>query len=83
MGQYLRMHDSFWGLTDSPSFSCCQVVGYIGHYQFENGLSRHTYVIEHGGHFYPARHSAVAGALTDASVRRRVRKLNLPRVVGK
>ena len=33
-------------------------------------LSKHTYIIEYDGHYYPATHTTVAGALIDAAVKR-------------
>ncbi len=35
---------------------------------------RYTYVIECDGHYYPATHGTLADTLTDATVKRRVRK---------
>ena len=80
------MHNSFWGLpTDAPTtpqYSDCVVVGYAGRYKFPSGAaSPHTYVIECEGHHYPARHSTVAGALTDAAVKRRIKKAAKPRLL--
>ena len=46
------------------AFSQCRVVGYIGKFTFPTGSeSRYTYVIEHEGHHYPARHTAIASTL--------------------
>ena len=68
------MANSFWGEDDGGS-SSCRVVGYIGTHRFAQGaLSKHTYVIEYKGHYYPARHTAVAGALLDGAAKRRIRK---------
>lgn len=39
---------------------------------------KHAYVIECEGHHYPARHSAVLGALADAAIKRRLRKSGAP-----
>ena len=89
VGQRLNMHNSFWGLAgaelmvDGSEFSQCMVVGYIGHHKFEVGASSAcTYVIECDGHHYLARHSAVAGALADPAVKRRVRKSGRPRLLS-
>ena len=72
------MHNSFWGWNDG-GYSTCKVVGYAGTFDFPDGRqSKHTYVIECDGYHYPARHTAVAGALADAAVKRRVRKLARP-----
>ena len=77
----LSMHDSFWGL-DKDEYHSCHVAGYIGSFKFEtDAVSRHTYVIKHEGFFYPARHSAVLGALLDADVKRRLKKAAAPRVL--
>ena len=86
VGQQLSMHNSFWGLpTDDPTmpqYSNCVVVGYAGRYKFPSGAaSPHTYIIECEGHHYPARHSTVAGALTDAAVKRRIKKAAKPRLL--
>lgn len=82
IGQALRMHNSFWGLHDD-GYSDCRVVGFTGRFTFADGTSaKHAYIIECEGHHYPARHSAVLGALTDAAVKRRLRKSNAqPRLV--
>ena len=75
------MHNSFWGWTDN-TFSTCTVAGYIGAHDLGTGArSKYTFVIECDGHFYPARHSAIASALTDAAVKRRVQKSPPPRAI--
>ena len=77
------MHNSFWNLTEDE-YSPCTVVAYAGEYDFgcgRNGHSKHTYVIEHEGHCYPARHTSVLGALTDAAVKRRLKKAPPPRLL--
>jgi hypothetical protein len=80
VGQALRMHNSFWGWQDNE-YSQCRVVGYAGTYTFPDGqTSKHTYVVECEGICYPARHTAVAGALIDPAVKRRVRRAPAPRV---
>ena len=80
-GQQLRVHNSFWGWTDNE-YSECRVAGYAGEYSFASGkLSKHTYVIEYDGHFYPATHTTVAGALIDATVKRRIKKAPAPRLL--
>ena len=80
-GQTLRMHNSFWGWDDG-GFSTCKVIGYAGLFDFPDGRqSKHTYVIECDGFHYPARHTAVAGALADAAVKRRVRKAGPPKAL--
>ena len=88
IGQPLSMHNSFWGLSGGDAlvggseFSPCTVTGFIGAHSFDEGAhSASTYVIECEGHHYLARHTAVAGALTDAAVRRRVRKCGRPRLM--
>ena len=77
------MHNSFWGAGDgdwdADGFSTCRVAGYVGEHKFSSGVSKHTYVIECEGAHYAARHSAVAGALADPAVKRRVRKSGNPR----
>ena len=81
VGQPLRMHNSFWGWTDDD-YSTCRVVGYVGKFRFNGGnTAKHTYVIECDGHYYPATHTTVAGALLDASVKRRVKKSPPPRLL--
>ena len=71
------MHHSFWGGADDGS-SPCVVQAYIGAYKFMSGAaSAHTFVIECEGHYYPARHTAVANAIADPAVRRRVRRTRL------
>ena len=39
--------------------------------------SKHTFVVECDGHCYPARHTAVAGAITDPAVKRQVKRTTL------
>ena len=81
IGQELKMHHSFWGWEDN-GFSACRVVAYAGAYTFPSGRhSKHTYIIECDGNHYAAVHSTVAGALTDAAVKRRVRKAAPPRLI--
>ena len=81
IGQAIRLHSSFWGLDDG-AYSDAHVVAYSGAYTFAAGnLSKHTYVVECEGHYYPATHDTVAAALTDASVKRRVKKAGLPRLL--
>ena len=76
-GERLHMHHSFWGGADDGS-SPCVVQAYIGAYKFMSGAaSAHTFVIECEGHYYPARHTAVANAIADPAVRRRVRRTRL------
>jgi hypothetical protein len=82
IGQSVCLHNSFWGLDDGE-YSDARVVAYAGAYTFTAGnLSKHTYVVECEGHYYPATHDTVAAALTDASVKRRVRKAGPPRLVN-
>ena len=74
IGCKLRMHFSFWDCPENEK-APCTVVGYIGEYTFNNGtISKHTYVIENDGFFYPARHTAVRDAIDDASTKRRLLK---------
>ena len=44
-------------------------------------VSKHTYVIECEGYYYPVRHSAVAGAIEDGATRRRIKKAATPRLM--
>ena len=75
------MHNSFWGWEDNE-YSACSVVGYAGEHSFASGkLSKHTYIIEYDGHYYPATHTTVAGALTDAATKRRIKKAPAPRLL--
>ena len=74
------MHNSFWGWTDDDC-SPCTVVGYAGQHAFAAGVSKYTYIIEAEGFHYVARHTAVADAIVDPAVRRRVRKLPPPRLL--
>ena len=81
MGQQLRVHNSFWGWEDNE-YSECRVVGFAGEYTFASGRqSKHTYIIEYDGYFYPATHTTVAGALTDAAIKRRIKKAPAPRLL--
>ena len=64
------------------AYSECRVVAYAGAYTFAAGAhSKHTYVIECEGHYYPATHGTIADALTDATVKRRVLKAGPPRLL--
>ena len=57
-------------------------MAYSGAYTFAAGnLSKHTYVVGCEGHYYPATHDTIAAVLTDASVKRRVKKAGLPRLL--
>ena len=81
VGQTIRLHNSFWGWDDG-AYSECRVIAYAGAYTYAAGAhSRHTYVIECEGHYYPATHGTIADALTDATVKRRVRKAGPPRLL--
>jgi len=81
IGQSVRLHNSFWGLDDGE-YSDARVVAYASAYTFTAGnLSKHTYVVECEGHYYPATHDTIAAALTDASTKRRVRKAGPPRLL--
>jgi len=84
MGQQLRVHNSFWGWEDNE-YSECRVVGFAGENTFASGKqSKHRYIIEYDGYFYPATHTTVktvAGALTDAAVKRRIKKAPAPRLL--
>ena len=81
MGQRLMMPNSFWGEEDGAE-SECTVVGYIGQHSFSTGpRSKYTFVIEYNGHHYAARHTAIANTLSDAAVKRRVRKAGAPRLI--
>ena len=78
VGLELNMDNSFWGEDDGGS-SSCRVVGYVGAHRFSQGApSKYTYVIEYKGHYYPARHTAVASALLDSVAKRRIRKAHAP-----
>ena len=76
VGQELKVHESFWDPDyEGQMYTTCTVVGYIGKYEFpEQNTSKHTYVIECQGNCYPARHTTVKGALSDAKVKRRINK---------
>ena len=64
------------------AYSECRVVAYAGAYTFAAGAhSKHTYVIECEGHYYPATHGTFADALTDATVKRRGLKAGPPRLL--
>ena len=81
IGQAIRLHSSFWGLDDG-AYSDAHVVAYSGAYTFAAGnLSKHTYIVGCEGHYYPATHDTIAAVLTDASVKRRVKKAGLPRLL--
>ena len=81
VGQELKMCNTFWGI-DNGLKSDCRVVGYIGKFAFADGTaSAHTYVVECEGHCYPARHTAVRGALVDVAAKRRLSKAGAPRLV--
>ena len=81
MGQTLRVHNSFWGWSDDE-YSECRVVGYAGPFTFPNGKrSKHTYIIACDGFHYAATHTTVAGAMVDASVKRRIKKAPPPRLL--
>jgi hypothetical protein len=85
-GLELRVHNSFWGLEDDDDedvgFSRAVVAGYIGPYQFGNGASKHTFVIECEGHHYPMRHTSVRDAVICAADKRRINKAGqAPRVM--
>ena len=85
VGEQLRMHHSFWPGYETPEgerpFSTCRVVAYAGAFTFSSGKrSKHTYVIECEGYYYPACHTAVAGAIADDAVKRRVRKAGNPKL---
>jgi hypothetical protein len=75
------MHVSFWGMQGS-SYANCTVVGYVGAHSFTEGhTSRHTYVIEHDGNHYLARHTAVLGALVDAGLKRQLKRAGAPKLL--
>ena len=76
------MHNSFWGWEDDD-YSDCRVVAYIRNHKFAQAAkpSKHTYVIECEGVHYPAPHGTVADALSDAAVKRRVRKMANPKLI--
>ena len=84
---YKRQHNSFWGLEgddddEDVGFSRAVVAGYIGPYQFGNGASKHTFVIECEGHHYPMRHTSVRDAVVCAADKRRINKAGqAPRVL--
>ena len=81
IGQPIRLHNSFGGWDDGE-YSDARIVAYARAYTFAAGnLSKHTYVVECEGHHYPATHDTVAAALTDASVKRRVKKAGPPRLL--
>lgn len=77
----VKMHYSLWGV-DADEYARCTVVGYAGAHTFPDGkVSRYTFIIEHEGHHYPVRHTAVASSVEDASTRRRLRKAPPPRAI--
>ena len=81
-GRALKIDNSFWGRRyDDGGKSDCVVAGFIGGYQFEEGYSRHTYVMTCDGNEYPIKHSAVLYGLQDAAIRRRLYKQPPPRVL--
>ena len=81
VGQRLRLHNSFWQLPED-GYSAASVVGFAGRHQFSDGsTAKHAYVIECEGHHYVAKHGAVAGALVDPAVKRRVRNAQPPRLL--
>ena len=81
VGQSVRLHNSFWGWDDG-AYSDARVVAYAGAYTFAAGnVSKHTYVVECEGYYYPATHDTVATALTDAATKRRIKKAGLPRLL--
>ena len=77
------MHNSFWpDFAEDNGSTASRVVAFIGNFKFPTGgASSATYVIECEGHHYAARHTAVADALVDAAVKRRVRKSGTPRLL--
>ena len=78
-GQMVRLHNSLWGLPDGHTI--CPVVGFVGQFTFSGGnVSRFTYVVESDGFYYPVRHSAIAGAIVEPTIRRRVRGAAPPRL---
>ena len=78
-GQGLKIHDSFWG-GRNDKYHDATVAGYIGEFEFVAGpKSRHTFAVEHEGHFYAARHTTVAKAMVDDAIRRRLAKSGVPR----
>ena len=82
VGQTLRMHVSFWGMRDNAR-ATCTVAGYIGAHAFSEGpASRHTYVIEHEGNHYLARHTAVLGALANEDLKRRLKRAGAPKLLN-
>ena len=82
VGHEVKMHHSLWNDKDDDSYSTCRVVAYAGKFKFSNGkTSPHTYVIECDGHHYVVTHTTVAGALTDASVKRRIKAAPAPRLI--
>ena len=81
VGQHVSIHHSFWQIDDG-GYSTCVIVGYVGRYAFHNGkASPHTYVVEHEGHCYLARHTTIARSLVDPAVARRVQKAGAPRLL--
>ena len=81
VGQPVRLHNSCWGWDDG-AYSDARVVAYAGAYTFAAGnVSKHTFVVECEGYYYPATHDTVATALTDAATKRRIKKAGLPRLL--
>ena len=84
IGQPLKLHFTFWSAErdpEWPEFSNGQVVGFIGKYSFPDRISKYTYIVECEGNHYPATHTTIAGALTDAAVKRRIKKNAPPRAL--
>ena len=78
-GRDVSLPNTFWGVDDGEH-TTCTVVGYIGRFDFAGGgPSPHTFIIEHAGYYYPARHTAVRGGLMDPALKRRVKKSGAPR----
>ena len=87
VGQRLSLHGSFWNYEYAATvprrdqYHAATVVAYIGKHTFGTRASAHTYVIEHEGHCYPARHNAVRSALVDPDAKRRAQRSDTPRLL--
>ena len=77
---HVALNNFWWPDDTSRDPNPCTIVGYIGKHTFPNGVSKHTYVIEHEGNDYAIRHSALRMCLS-AATRRRISKQGAPRVV--
>jgi hypothetical protein len=89
VGLTVEIDNAFWGWACPAGVrrrqtSSCFVAGYIGTFTFPNGkISKHTYVINCDGFDYPIRHSEVLKGVSDARVKRKLKKSAPPRPVSR